>query len=59
MGPGTKRRGHLTGASLDACAAAFQKITDRYIDLYQVHASIRFTPIDETLGAARYLVQHG
>jgi aryl-alcohol dehydrogenase-like predicted oxidoreductase len=59
MGPGPNDRGTSRGHLLDACAASLKRLQTDYIDLYQVHAFDPATPIEETLGALDYLVQHG
>ena len=44
---------------LDAVEASLRRLGIDYIDLYQLHADDRATPLDETLEALHTLVQHG
>ncbi len=59
VGPGPNDRGSSRGHLLDACAASLKRLQTDYIDLYQAHAFDPVTPVEETLGALDYLVQHG
>ena len=44
---------------IQACEASLRRLDTDYIDLYQVHADDRETPLDESLGALDQLVRDG
>jgi aryl-alcohol dehydrogenase-like predicted oxidoreductase len=59
MGPGRNDVGASRGHLMHAVEASLQRLDTDYIDLYQIHGTDLFTPIEETLRALDTLVQHG
>jgi aryl-alcohol dehydrogenase-like predicted oxidoreductase len=58
-GPGPNDMGLSRKHILQACEASLRRLGTDYIDLYQVHADDRETPLEETLSALDRLVQDG
>jgi aryl-alcohol dehydrogenase-like predicted oxidoreductase len=58
-GPGVNDRGASRGHIMDGVKASLRRLGTDYIDLYQVHALDRVTPIEETLRALDDLVRQG
>lgn len=59
MGPGPNDRGSSRGHILEAADASLRRLRTDFIDLYQVHAFDRETPLEETLRALDDLVRAG
>ena len=59
VGPGRNDVGASRGHIMDAVDASLRRLRTDYIDLYQIHGTDLYTPIEETLRALETLVQHG
>jgi aryl-alcohol dehydrogenase-like predicted oxidoreductase len=59
MGPGPNDIGASRGHIVQACEASLRRLNTDYIDLYQIHAFDRLTPLEETLRALDDLVGAG
>ena len=59
QGPGPNDMGLSRKHIMQACEASLRRLDTDYIDLYQVHADDRETPIEETLSALDQLVRDG
>jgi len=59
MGPGANDRGASRGHIMDSVEASLERLQTDHIDLYQIHANDRITPIEETLRALDDLVSRG
>ncbi|QYR21864.1 aldo/keto reductase [Paenibacillus sp. sptzw28] len=59
MGPGLVQSGLSRKHLFDACDASLARLNTDYIDLYIVHKTDPFTPLEETLGALNDLVRQG
>jgi 1-deoxyxylulose-5-phosphate synthase len=59
MGPGPNDGGASRHRIVRACEASLRRLRTDYIDVYQVHAPDRATPLDETLRALDDLVRAG
>lgn len=59
VGPGPNDRGASRGHILDGVKASLKRLGTDYIDLYQIHAFDRVTPIEETVRALDDLVRQG
>jgi aryl-alcohol dehydrogenase-like predicted oxidoreductase len=59
MGEGPNDRGASRGHIMDSVEASLERLQMDHIDLYQIHATDRVTPIDETLRALDDLVSRG
>jgi aryl-alcohol dehydrogenase-like predicted oxidoreductase len=57
--PGPNDMGLSRKHILQACEASLRRLGTDYIDLYQVHADDRETPLEETLSALDQLVRDG
>jgi aryl-alcohol dehydrogenase-like predicted oxidoreductase len=58
-GPGRNDVGASRGHIMDAVDASLKRLQTDYIDLYQIHGTDLFTPIEETLRALDTLVEQG
>ncbi len=58
-GQGVNDRGASRGHIMDAVKASLKRLGTDYIDLYQIHAFDRVTPVEETLRALDDLVRQG
>lgn len=58
-GPGVNDRGASRGHIMDGVKASLKRLGTDYIDLYQIHAFDRVTPVEETLRALDDLVRQG
>lgn len=59
QGPGPNDMGLSRKHIIQACEASLRRLGTDYIDLYQVHADDRETPLEETLRALDQLVRDG
>ncbi len=59
VGPGRNDVGASRGHIMDAVEASLRRLQTDHIDLYQIHANDRVTPVEETLGALDTLVRSG
>jgi len=59
MGPQPNNRGASRGHIMDSVQQSLERLQIDHIDLYQIHANDRITPIDETLRALDDLVSQG
>ena len=59
VGPGRNDVGASRGHLMDAIDASLRRLQTDYVDLYQIHATDLYTPIEETLRALDTLVQQG
>jgi len=59
MGEGPNDRGASRGHIMDSVKASLQRLQTDYIDLYQIHADDKVTPVEETLRALDDLVRQG
>ena len=59
QGPGPNDMGLSRKHIIQACEASLRRLNTDYIDLYQVHADDRETPLEETLAALDQLVRDG
>ncbi|MGA7541333.1 MAG: aldo/keto reductase [Steroidobacteraceae bacterium] len=59
MGEGVNDRGASRGHIMNGVKASLQRLGTDYIDLYQIHAFDRVTPVEETLRALDDLVRQG
>jgi len=59
QGPGPNDMGLSRKHIIQACEASLRRLATDYIDLYQVHADDRETPLDETRRALDQLVRDG
>jgi len=59
VGPGRNDVGASRGHLMDAIDASLRRLNTDYVDLYQIHGTDVYTPIDETLRALETLVQSG
>ncbi|MCH8161997.1 MAG: aldo/keto reductase [Chloroflexi bacterium] len=59
QGPGPNDMGLSRKHIIQACEASLRRLDTDYIDLYQVHADDRETPLEETLSALDQLVRDG
>ena len=59
MGEGPNDRGASRGHIMDAVKASLKRLGTDHIDLYQIHALDRVTPIEETVRALDDLVRQG
>jgi aryl-alcohol dehydrogenase-like predicted oxidoreductase len=59
QGPGPNDMGLSRKHIIRACEASLRRLGTDYIDLYQVHADDRETPLEETLRALDQLVRDG
>jgi len=59
QGPGPNDMGLSRKHIMQACEASLRRLGTDYIDLYQVHADDRETPLEETLRALDQLVRDG
>lgn len=59
MGPGVTQAGLSRKHLFDACDASLARLNTDYIDLYIVHKTDPFTPLEETLEALNDLVRSG
>ncbi|MBB6482849.1 aldo/keto reductase [Rhizobium lusitanum] len=59
MGDKPNDRGASRGHIMDSVQASLDRLQTDHIDLYQIHATDRVTPIDETLRALDDLVSRG
>jgi aryl-alcohol dehydrogenase-like predicted oxidoreductase len=59
VGPGRNDAGASRGHLMDAIDASLHRLNTDYVDLYQIHGTDLYTPIDETLRALETLVQSG
>ncbi|MEU3986691.1 aldo/keto reductase [Streptomyces sp. NPDC026672] len=58
-GPGPNDVGASRGHVMDAVEASLRRLGTDHIDLYQIHATDRVTPLEETLRALDDLVRQG
>ncbi|SES33174.1 Predicted oxidoreductase [Lentzea xinjiangensis] len=58
-GPGRNDVGASRGHIMDAVEASLRRLRTDHIDLYQIHATDRLTPLEETLRALDDLVRQG
>lgn len=58
-GPGPNDSGASRGHIMDGVAQSLKRLQTDYIDLYQIHATDTFTPVEETVRALDDLVRHG
>ncbi len=59
MGPGKNDVGASRGHLMDAIDGSLRRLQMDYVDLYQIHATDLYTPIEETLRALDTLVRQG
>ena len=59
QGPGPNDMGLSRKHIIQACEASLRRLDTDYVDLYQVHADDRQTPLEETLSALDQLVRDG
>ncbi|AJY76857.1 aldo/keto reductase [Paenibacillus beijingensis] len=59
VGPGLLQTGLSRKHLFDACEASLARLNTDYIDLYIVHKTDPFTPLEETLDALNDLVRQG
>jgi aryl-alcohol dehydrogenase-like predicted oxidoreductase len=59
VGPGRNDVGASRGHLLDAIDASLRRLNMDYVDLYQIHGTDLYTPLEETLRALETLVQSG
>ena len=59
MGPGRNDVGASHGHIMDAIEASLRRLQTDHVDLYQIHANVYVTPIEETLRALDTLVTQG
>jgi aryl-alcohol dehydrogenase-like predicted oxidoreductase len=59
VGPGRNDAGASRGHIMDAVEASLQRLGTDHIDLYQIHGTDAYTPVEETLRALDTLVQQG
>ena len=59
VGPGRNSVGASRAHILDSVDGSLRRLQTDYIDLYQIHANDRLTPVEETLQALDILVRDG
>ncbi len=59
VGDGPNNRGASRKHILDGVKASLSRLKTDYIDLYQIHGTDPYTPVEETLGALDDLVRQG
>jgi aryl-alcohol dehydrogenase-like predicted oxidoreductase len=59
MGDGPNMEGLSRHHVISGCEASLRRLRTDHIDLYQIHEWDGLTPLEETLGALRYLVDTG
>jgi aryl-alcohol dehydrogenase-like predicted oxidoreductase len=59
MGPGPNDTGASRGHIMDAVEQSLERLGTDHIDLYQIHAQDRETPVEETMQALDDLVRRG
>jgi len=59
VGPGRNDVGASRGHLMDAIDASLRRLNTDYVDLYQIHGTDLYTPLEETLRALETLVQSG
>jgi aryl-alcohol dehydrogenase-like predicted oxidoreductase len=59
VGPGRNDVGASRGHLMNAIEASLGRLQTDYVDLYQIHATDLYTPIEETLRALETMVQQG
>jgi aryl-alcohol dehydrogenase-like predicted oxidoreductase len=59
VGPGRNDVGASRGHLMDAIDASLRRLNMDYVDLYQIHGTDLYTPLEETLRALETLVQSG
>lgn len=59
MGPGRNDVGASRGHIMDAVEASLKRLQTDHIDLYQIHATDKLTPTEETLRALDDLIHQG
>jgi aryl-alcohol dehydrogenase-like predicted oxidoreductase len=59
VGPGRNDVGASRGHLMDAIDASLRRLSTDYVDLYQIHGTDLYTPLEETLRALETLVQSG
>lgn len=59
VGPGYNAVGASRGHIMDSVEGSLRRLQTDYIDLYQIHANDRLTPVEETLHALDTLVRQG
>jgi len=59
VGPGRNDAGASRGHLMDAIDASLRRLNTDYVDLYQIHGTDIYTPLEETLRALETLAESG